>query len=64
MKQLKFIHITKCAGTTIENLGKEKNILWGRFDKEYSSGFEYWHNIFQNIDKKLWEYYLDTFQRY
>lgn len=29
---LKFIHIPKTSGTYIENLGKEKNILWGRFD--------------------------------
>lgn len=36
MKQLKFIHITKCAGMTIENLGKEKKIKWGMFhSKEY-----------------------------
>ena len=51
MKQLKFIHITKCAGTTIENLGKEKNILWGRFHEEYG----WWHEIFQNkrLDLKL-----------
>lgn len=42
MKPLKFIHITKCAGTSIENLGKEKNINWGRFHKEYG----FWHEIF------------------
>lgn len=35
MKKLKFIHITKCAGTSIENLGKEKKIKWGMFHKEY-----------------------------
>ncbi len=28
-KPLKFIHITKTAGTSIENIGKENNILWG-----------------------------------
>ena len=27
MKELKFIHITKCAGTSIENIGKKENIL-------------------------------------
>jgi hypothetical protein len=36
-KQLHFIHIPKNAGTTIENLAKENNILWGRFDKEYNN---------------------------
>ena len=28
-KNLKFIHITKCAGTFIEEIGREKNIKWG-----------------------------------
>ena len=49
MKQLKFIHITKCAGTTIENIGKKKDILWGRFHKEYG----FWHEIFPNKKEKL-----------
>ena len=49
LKQLKFIHITKCAGTTIENIGKKKNILWGRFHNEYG----WWHEIFPNKSKKL-----------
>lgn len=47
--QLKFIHITKCAGTSIENIGKENNILWGRFHKEYGS----WHEFFPNKTKQL-----------
>lgn len=42
MKDLKFIHVTKCAGTSIENLGKKQNILWGRFHTEYG----WWHGIF------------------
>ena len=45
MKQLKFIHITKCAGTTIENIGKKNNILWGRFYTEYG-----WHH--ENFSNK------------
>ena len=44
MKQLKFIHITKCAGTSIEDIGIENNILWGRFHTEYGN----WHEIFKN----------------
>ena len=35
-KPLKLIHITKCAGTSIEDIGKENGLLWGRFDKEYN----------------------------
>ena len=49
-KKLKFIHITKCAGTFIEDLGKSYNIKWGRFHKEYG----FWHNytIPKNIKHK------------
>ena len=49
IKQLKFIHITKCAGTTIENVGKKNNVLWGRFHKEYG----WWHEIFPNKSQEL-----------
>lgn len=35
MKTLKFIHITKNAGTSIENYGK--NYCWGKFHKEYNA---------------------------
>lgn len=49
-KELKFIHITKCAGTFIENIGKKNNIEWGRFHKEYGG----WHDWFtlKNINLK------------
>lgn len=49
MKELKFIHITKCAGTTIEDLGKEKGICWGKYHKEYG----WWHEIFSNKGVEL-----------
>ena len=51
-KPLKFVHITKCGGTTIENIGKENNIDWGRFDEEYKKALlaskermkkDWWH---------------------
>jgi hypothetical protein len=52
-KNLKFIHITKCAGTAVENAGMEHNILWGRFHKEYG-----WHHrTFDTVDIKLKEKY-------
>ena len=38
-KELKFIHITKTAGTTIEDIAYKHNILWGRHDKDYG----WWH---------------------
>ena len=31
-QKLKFVHISKCAGTVIEDLAKDKGIYWGRFD--------------------------------
>ena len=48
MKELKFIHITKCAGSFIENIGKENNYFWGEWHKEYG----WWHQPF--IDKPEW----------
>jgi hypothetical protein len=41
-KPLKFIHITKCGGTSIETIGKKNNILWGMYHKEYG----WWHEPF------------------
>ncbi len=49
MKELKFIHVTKCAGTSIENIGKDNNILWGRFHEEYG----WWHGIFPYKSEEL-----------
>lgn len=52
-KELKFIHITKTAGSFIENIGEKNNLEWGRFHKEYS----FWHNPFQDIDENVKEKY-------
>ena len=35
--KLKFLHIPKTAGTSIENAAKNNNLLWGRFDKTLKS---------------------------
>ena len=55
LQPLKFIHITKTAGTSIENLAKEKNIYWGRFDKDYiklaNNTEQPWHNNILNKPK-------------
>jgi hypothetical protein len=53
MKQLKFSHITKTAGTTIEDEAKECNILWGRHHKEYG----FWHETLSNKHLTLIEKY-------
>lgn len=39
MKPLKFSHITKTAGTSIEDEGKKRGVLWGRWHGEYG-----WHH--------------------
>jgi hypothetical protein len=54
MKELKFIHITKNAGTTIENLGKNKGIKWGRFHSEYGLYKPSpWHDTFIDIPEQI-----------
>jgi len=52
-KELKFIHITKNAGTSIENSAIKHHIYWGRFHKEYG----YWHIPFIKIDKSIRDKY-------
>jgi hypothetical protein len=54
MKELKFIHITKCAGTSIEECGKENGILWGKYHKEYHKN---WHTLFTSINKNIKDKY-------
>jgi hypothetical protein len=44
MRTIKFIHITKCAGTSIENCAIKKGIEFGIFHKEYGNH----HEIFVN----------------
>ena len=51
--QLKFIHITKCAGTSIEDIGKNNGMSWGRFDTEYINAFGHWHACFSNDSDKI-----------
>tara|TARA_Y100000591_G_scaffold120_1_gene121 strand:- start:2868 stop:3563 length:696 start_codon:yes stop_codon:yes gene_type:complete len=55
-KPLKFIHITKNAGTYIEDTAKTNNILFGRFHKEYGNikdGPSPWHHIFTIVNKDV-----------
>lgn len=52
-KDLKFIHITKCAGTFIEDIGLDNGYNWGRHHKEYG----WWHDIFKKKAKELRDKY-------
>ena len=54
-KQLKFIHITKCAGSSIEEAGKKHNIHWGCYDTEYITNIKevsQWHRFLSLVDEK------------
>lgn len=53
LKSLKFIHITKCAGTSIEKIGKKNNQLWGMYHKEY----QWWHEPFKFKPESLKQKY-------
>jgi len=69
MKELKFIHIAKCAGTSIENAGMKLGLHWGLNQKEYyinSAGnsdwwrvrpLRWWHTIPSCISPELIERY-------
>ncbi len=48
-KELKFIHITKTAGSAIEKAGYENKVLWGMYHKEYNG----WHKYFPQKDNKF-----------
>lgn len=56
---LKFVHITKNAGTSIENVAWQHDILWGRNDLEYLSGYkvqkEHTHTSLWHIPLKYFE---------
>lgn len=52
MKELKFIHITKTGGCSIEEIGKIHKIKWGRFHKEYGDYHEIFINKTQNLKNK------------
>jgi hypothetical protein len=56
-RPLKFIHISKCAGTSIVSSALENGVYWGRHDKEYGLGLEatpeWWHVPFRDINKEI-----------
>lgn len=73
-KKLKYIHITKTAGTAVEELGNYNNIKWGRFDPDlklltnhlsYIQDGAFWHvpTIYYNIEilkkiKKKYDFFV------
>ena len=70
MKKLKFVHITKCGGTTIENIAKKNNVYWGRFDNEYKKAIsenegplkiDLWHYAPRYMKPNKLKYILDKY---
>ena len=53
MKGLKFIHITKSAGTSMEDLALKQKIKWGRHHQEYG----FWHDYLSVKPDKLKKQY-------
>lgn len=52
-KTLKFIHITKTAGTSIENVAKMKGIPWGRFDEKLNRKRNSWHYFLPYLENSV-----------
>ena len=53
LKELKFIHITKTAGTSIEEIGFAKGIHWGIHHNEYGNH----HRIFPRVNNNIKDKY-------
>jgi hypothetical protein len=52
-KNLKFIHITKNAGTSIEDVSVSKGMMWGVNHRQYG----FWHEKFPRKSKEMREKY-------
>ena len=49
MKELKFIHITKSGGSSIEEIGKSNKVYWGKYDNLFKEINSHYHNISEYI---------------
>ena len=56
MKTIKFSHITKTAGTTIESIAALNNINWGWRDKEFWSNLVYFSKYKYASTAAIWHF--------
>lgn len=61
-KELRFIHITKTAGTSVEEIAFENRQRWGRYHHEYNTNSQpnelgWWHEIFSEKPLSLKQKY-------
>jgi hypothetical protein len=69
MKELKFVHIPKCAGSSVEAIGYVKNIYWGKNDKELeqlikkanTNNISFWHVPLSNLNNILLRQYIERY---
>jgi hypothetical protein len=58
MKDLKFIHITKTAGTSIEKLGLTKGYYWGIYDTTYGAFHHYPFTLLPLQKKQKYDWFM------
>ncbi len=58
---IKFCHITKTAGTSIEEAGREAGFRWGRLDEEYLEQFPYPRHRLTRPSDAIWHLPLREF---
>jgi hypothetical protein len=66
MKELKFVHIPKCAGSSVEAIGYVKQVYWGKNDNELknlmrrasNNKISFWHIPLRNLNNILLKKYI------
>lgn len=62
IKRLRFTHITRTAGTTIEDVGFDNRLYWGRHDPVYAAKIGHWHKPLSDLELPKLETLLEEFE--